>query len=226
MALAGHAVYSGNARLWQGDTTIRGDTIIVDDKTGNLEARGNVRTEMTLDEVDSEDRASASRRARRGAPSVRLRRRQAAGDLHRQGPHRSGREGDVTAEKLELFLKPAANELERAEGYGANGTVIVKEDGRTATGARLTYTAQDRDLPHDRNAGAGRRDDAGRLQEVGRSVVTFQRAVDTVSMSGNGVIRATQSQIRVSGGDPITEWRRSTRATSPSPSAAAPSSGA
>ena len=36
------------------------------------------------------------------------------------------------------------------------------------------------------------------------AVVTFMRAVDTVSMSGNGVIRATQTPDRVPGGDPIT----------------------
>src|SRR5204862_3227529 len=47
----GHAVYIGNARLWQGATKINGDTIIVDDKTGNLEARVNVHTEMMMDEV-------------------------------------------------------------------------------------------------------------------------------------------------------------------------------
>ena len=35
---SGHAVYIGNSRLWQGDTKINGDTIVVDDKTGNLEA--------------------------------------------------------------------------------------------------------------------------------------------------------------------------------------------
>ena len=36
-----------------------------------------------------------------------------------------------------------SNELERAEGYGANGSVIVKESDRVATGARVTYFAKD-----------------------------------------------------------------------------------
>ena len=35
----GHAVYTGNARLWQGDTEVHGDTIIVDDKTGQPRGR-------------------------------------------------------------------------------------------------------------------------------------------------------------------------------------------
>ena len=52
MDSAGHAVYIGNSRLWQGETKVNGDTIVVDDKTGNLEARTNVHTEMMLDEVD------------------------------------------------------------------------------------------------------------------------------------------------------------------------------
>ena len=43
--------------------------------------------------------------------------------------HMIGAEGDRHGEKLELYLKPDTNELERAEGYGANGNVIVKESG-------------------------------------------------------------------------------------------------
>ncbi|HEX6324809.1 MAG TPA: LPS export ABC transporter periplasmic protein LptC, partial [Vicinamibacterales bacterium] len=41
--VADRAVYTGDARLWQGDTTIQGETIVLDDKTGNLEARKDVR---------------------------------------------------------------------------------------------------------------------------------------------------------------------------------------
>ena len=50
--------------------------------------------------------------------------------------------GTSLARRSSSSSKPDTNELERAEGYGANGNVVVKESGRTATGARLTYTAE------------------------------------------------------------------------------------
>ena len=106
-----------------------------------------------------------------------------------------GAEGDVTAEKLELFLVKGANELERAEGYGANGTVIVKEGHRVATGARLTYTAKD-----EKYLMTGTPVEAVEIapndckKSVG-AVLTFRRAVDTVSMTGNTLIPALQTPI-------------------------------
>ena len=192
--LAGRAVYSGNSRLWQGDTTIRGDGITVDDKTGNLEATGAVQTEMTLDQVD-EKTGVRTPRPTKGSAELFVYDDAKRLATYTDKAHIVGPNGDVSAEKLELFLKPAANEIERAEGYGANGTVIAREPFRTVTGARLTYTAKGENFlmtgtpvkvvdtkPPDCTENIG-------------AVVTFVRAVDTVSMSGNGVIRATQAQI-------------------------------
>ena len=191
---AGHAVYIGNARLWQADTKVNGDTIIVDDKSGNLEARTNVRTEMTLDDVDTKTGA------RKPTPSIgeadsfvydeARRLATYTGKAHLIGP-----EGDVTAEKLELFLVKDANELERAEGYGANGAVIVKEGQRVATGARLTYTAKD-----EKYLMTGTPVEAVEIakddckKSIG-AVLTFRRSVDSVSMTGNNLIPALTEKI-------------------------------
>jgi lipopolysaccharide export system protein LptA len=132
--LTGRAVYTGSARLWQGDTTVRGDAITVDDKTGNLEATGNAQTDMTLDQVDEKTGVRTPTRTKGDAGSF------VYDDTKRLATytikaHMVGSAGDVTADKLELFLKPAANELERAEGYGENGAVIVKEMDERAPGA-------------------------------------------------------------------------------------------
>ena len=54
--------------------------------------------------------------------------------------HMVGTQGDVTADRIQLFMKQNAGELERAE---ADGTVTVKEGIRTATGQHLTYTTAD-----------------------------------------------------------------------------------
>jgi lipopolysaccharide export system protein LptA len=110
--------------------------------------------------------------------------------------HLIGSEGDVTAEKLELFLVSGANELERAEGYGANGTVIVKEPGRVATGARLTYTAKDQTyLMTGTPVEAVETAPQDCKKSVG-TVLTFQRgAVDRLKMTGNDLIRSSTAQI-------------------------------
>jgi lipopolysaccharide transport protein LptA len=191
---AGYATYSGNARLWQGDTSVRGDTIVVDDSSGNLEAHTKAHTEMTLDEVDKKTGARKQTRtigdgdtfvyddAKRLATYT--------GKAHIVGP-----EGDVTAEKIELFFKPDSNELERAEGYGANGSVVVKETGRTATGARLTYTVETETYLMTGTPVVAIETAPPDCKKSIGAILTFQRAVGTVSTSGNGVIRSVQNQI-------------------------------
>ena len=58
---AGVATYTGQAKLWQEKTQVQGDVIVVDDKSGNLTARGHVRSVMFFDEIDTEDQEDASR---------------------------------------------------------------------------------------------------------------------------------------------------------------------
>jgi lipopolysaccharide export system protein LptA len=192
--LAGRAVYSGTARLWQGDTTIRGDTITVDDKTGNLEATGTVQTEMTLDQVD-EKTGVRTPTPTKGSAELFVYDDAKRLATYTDKAHIVGPNGNVSGEKLELFLKPAANELERAEGYGANGTVVAREPFRTVSGARLTYTAKSENYLMTGTPVRVLETKPPNCTEHVGAVVTFQRAVDTVSMSGNGVIRATQAQI-------------------------------
>ena len=192
--LAGHAVYIGNSRLWQGQTKINADTIVVDDKTGNLEARVNVHTEMMMDDVDPKTNVRKSTKSIGESESF------AYDDTKRLATytdkaHLIGSQGDVTAERLELYLKKDVNELERVEGYGANGAVVVKEENRIATGARLTYTEKDQTYhitgtpveaieiaPNDCKKSVG-------------ATLTFRRAVDSITMKGPNLIRSVQQAI-------------------------------
>ncbi|MEN3339601.1 MAG: hypothetical protein V7647_3277 [Acidobacteriota bacterium] len=190
---AGHAVYSGNARLWQSDTSVRGDTVIVDDKSGNLEAQGNVRTEMMLDDVDAAGKRTQIRTIGEGNAFIYDDAKRLA--TYTGKAHMVGAEGDLTGEKIELFLKANANELERVEGYGANGTVVVKETGRTATGARLTYTVENETYLMTGTPVVAIETNPPDCKKSIGAVLTFQRAVGTVSTSGNGVIRSVQNQI-------------------------------
>lgn len=139
------ATYTGSVKLWQGnETTIKGDKIVLDDKNGNLVSTGNVVTEMYLDETDA--RTGEKRHTQTIGKSENFvyddAKRLA---IYTSKAHINGPQGDITANKIELFLKPAGtNELERAEAYASGTEVVVVKDGvRTARGSHLTYTAAD-----------------------------------------------------------------------------------
>ncbi len=57
----GRASYRGGAQLWQGDTAIRGDTIVIDQQKGNLSATGGARTTLMLGGATSIGRAEETR---------------------------------------------------------------------------------------------------------------------------------------------------------------------
>ncbi len=139
------ATYTGNVKLWQGtETTIKGDTIVLDDKNGNLTANGNVTTLMTLDEVNKEtgEKKRTESTGKSEAFVYNDARRVATYTIKAQV---QGPEGHVTAGKIDLFLKPTGtNELDRAEAYGSTTDMVnVREGVRLATGTHLTYTAAD-----------------------------------------------------------------------------------
>jgi lipopolysaccharide export system protein LptA len=137
------ATYDGNARLWQEDTEIRADKIVIEDKTGNLRATAKVVTSMKLSQAGDK----TSKTAKKADPEP----TNTTADelLYEDGKHRatytgnahmSGPSGDVTADKIELFLAEQGGELERAE---ADGNVISRQEARRAYGKHLTYLAKD-----------------------------------------------------------------------------------
>ena len=83
-------------------------------RSGNLEAQGTVRTEMMLDDVDAAGKRTQTRTIGEGDAFVYDDAKRLA--TYTGKAHMIGAEGDLTAEKLELFLKPDTNELERVGG--------------------------------------------------------------------------------------------------------------
>lgn len=137
------ATYEGAARLWQDDTEIRGDKIVLDDKTGNLHATTKVITTMVLTQASDKNTPKATPPPRREPTNT-----TADELLYEDGKHRatytgsvhmSGPDGDVTSDKLELYLGEQGGELERAE---ADGNVVSRQEQRRAYGTHLTYTAK------------------------------------------------------------------------------------
>src|SRR5262249_54148594 len=112
------ARYTGAARLSQGTTEIKGDTIEIDDKSGNLNARGTVRTRMKLEDVDPKTNQRVLTDSN-GASEV-----FAYDDAKRLAVYTGtsaararlvGAQGDVSGDRIELYLKQDTNELNRLE---------------------------------------------------------------------------------------------------------------
>jgi lipopolysaccharide export system protein LptA len=100
------------------------------------------------------------------------------GDAHMNGP-----EGDMKAAKIELYLKPSGDELERAEAYDA---LTLREQERTTTGSRLTYTTADEKYVVT-GAPVTIVDQCER--ETTGKTLTFIKATDSIVIDGNQQIR-------------------------------------
>lgn len=196
------ASYSGAANLWQGETTIKADTIVLDNKTGNLTARTKVSTLMLFDDVDPKTKqrkptrttATSDTLVYEDAKRLATYTGDAASKAHLVGP-----QGDLIGDRIELFLKADANELERAEG---DGEVTVVETTRTAKGSHLTYTADD-----DRYVMTGTPVEVVETtppsckKHVG-AVLTFKRSVASITIEGNGVYGQQSTPIACPAGRP------------------------
>ena len=217
---AGQAVYRGDATLWQGSTTIRADTITLDQQKNNLVAAGSAKSTLDLDtglssgsgnEIRYDDekrivtysgavlpptteRGAGSAGARSGAPS----------DSRRAVPVRdaqlSGPQGDLRGGRIEIVLAKEGNTVERLEGYTG---VTLKLDKRTARGSRLTYYASEEryvmsaagttrvTVTEAQTAASG----AVTCHETVGRTLTFYKSTDTISVDGNDQDR-TEMQVK------------------------------
>jgi lipopolysaccharide export system protein LptA len=182
---AGRATYTGNALLWQGDTSIKGASLRLDEKTGDLvgtSVEGSpVVTTSAFDQKEKDGKVTRARSittAKDFLYEEALRRATYTGDGHMSGP-----QGDLTAARIELYLKPAGDELERAEGYDS---VTLVEKNRKTTGSRMTYFSADQ-----RYVMTGTpvtiTDECGR-ETTGRTLTFFQ-ATDRIVVDGNQEMR-------------------------------------
>jgi lipopolysaccharide export system protein LptA len=134
----GKAIYTGGARLWQGDTAINGEKITIDESTGDLYSNTNVRTSFIMEQLDSKTQQ------KKRVPTI-----ASSQDMHYEdalrratyttNAHVNGPPGDLRGVKIEMYMIEGASELERVEAYD---DVNLKTDVRTATGARMTYLAK------------------------------------------------------------------------------------
>jgi lipopolysaccharide export system protein LptA len=182
------AVYTGHAQLWQGETTFKGDTIVVDDQKGDLSVSGRVVSKMVLDRVNPTTKAKEQTRsiatAREMVYEDRFRRATYTGDARLNGS-----EGDLAADRIEVYLAEGGGQMDRLEGYGA--VTIRTPEGRKATGARFTYRAAT-DEYEVTGSPMTYEDESG--ETTGNSL-TFSRSTDRIVVDGKGLRRTELKRI-------------------------------
>jgi lipopolysaccharide transport protein LptA len=181
------AIYQGNARLWQDDTEIKADRILLEDKTGNLHATTNVETTMMLTEGDAKPTQPTHTTADELLYEDAKHRAVYTVQAHMKGPT-----GDVTADRIELFLAEQGGQLERAE---ADGNVISKQENRRAYGRHLTYVAKD-DIYTMLGAPAKVYDDLPpNCKYTEAATVTFHKAGNSTAAVGTDTITQKSQKI-------------------------------
>jgi LPS export ABC transporter protein LptC/lipopolysaccharide transport protein LptA len=173
--------YTGEARLFQGDTSIKGETIVVDDKLGNLSASGGVASTTVLDSTDKDKQKQRARSIATGKDLTyddTTRRLRYTGDAHLNGP-----DGDMKAERIDLYLKESGDELERAEGYEK---LTLREQNRETTGNTMVYTTAD-----EKYVIVGtpvKIIDECERETIGRTL-TFFKSTNNIVVDGNSQVR-------------------------------------
>ena len=199
---ASRAVYTGRAQLWQGDTSIKGERVTLDDRTGDLAASGKVVSTMLLEQEDEQTKKKEKVRSVATSDTLvyeeALRRAKYTGTARLNGP-----EGDLSAPVIDLYLVEGGGEVERLEAYpekaaappaaAAPPVSLKTPDGRRATGARLKYVSD-----------GERYDMVGtpvriieECRETTGKTLTFFRSADRIIVDGN---EQTRTEVKGSGG--------------------------
>ena len=179
--------YSGNARLFQGaDTTIKAETIALDQKRGDLTAHGKVMTTTTREQTNKN--TQKKERVQSTATATDFKYEDEPHKLtYTGGAHMVGPEGDMTASRIDLYLKEAGDELDHAEAFTEGSEKLtLREQNRTTTGQHMTYTA-DRETYVVNGRPATVVDECTR-ETIG-TTLTFVKATDTILVDGNQQIR-------------------------------------
>lgn len=192
---AARAVYEGTARLWQGDSEIRGAKIEIDDKSGNLTANGTVTTVMLLQDTDPKTGKRTIQRTTGRSDAFdydEAKRLAVYTGTDKVQANIVGPQGDVTADRIELHLKAGTNELERAI---ARGKVFAKESNRNARGDHLTYTAADDLYVMTGTPVIAIEDTPPSCKKTTAPTITFKRSVENVHVASNSPVASKTEEI-------------------------------
>lgn len=175
----GAGSYTGGARLLQDKSgnQIRGETIAMNEKTGVLNASGNVMTVLPLARTD--DTAKGNSIGRAGEFEFDDAKRRA---VYAKEARLEGSQGNVRADRIELQLAAAGNDLQQLT---ARGTVKLNVENREATGQQLVH--QPSDGSYVLNGTPVRL--MQECQESTGRTLTFYRGSDKITVDGNDETR-------------------------------------
>ena len=184
----GLALYTGHARLWQGETTVQADSIELDERTADLKASGAARSTFILEEInpatDELEAATTIASAHDMHYEEEFRRTTYTDTAHVNGPY-----GDLTAAKVEMYMGETRGSMDRAEAYEAVKLLLNR---RIATGGRLTYFTDSGQYVMHGTPVQILEDMITECRETLGQTLTFFRAIETITVDGNGEVR-TQS---------------------------------
>src|SRR5262245_28397183 len=135
---AGQAIYTGNATMWQGETAVRAEKVVIDQGKGDFLGSGNARSTIALDTGVSVAHAADIRYDDAAQTITYSSTPNAAGAITAQA-QLSGPQGDLRADRIQVILAPTGGHITRLEAYT---NVSLKLDMRSAVGERLTYFAE------------------------------------------------------------------------------------
>jgi LPS export ABC transporter protein LptC len=181
------ATYTANAQVWQGDTSIRGEQITLNEKSGDLTANGSV---LTVIPMDHETKDKGKERVQTTASAAEFQYDEASRRAtYLRDARANGPQGDMTAAKIELYLKESGRELERAEAYEQ---VTLRDEERETKGSRMTYFALEERYVMD-GAPVVIKDECG--SETTGNRVTYNKRTDTIVIDNR-----QQTRTRTKGG--------------------------
>ncbi|MCA1586696.1 MAG: LPS export ABC transporter periplasmic protein LptC [Acidobacteria bacterium] len=137
---SGRGVYTDQARLWQGETSVRAATITVDDKRGDLTAAGEVVSTLPLGHANRPIPTNAKPTSSVGRGATFTYDDATRRASYEKNAQLNGPEGNLSGDRIDIVLAANENAVDRLE---ANGNVRVIVDKREATGTALTYHPSD-----------------------------------------------------------------------------------
>jgi lipopolysaccharide export system protein LptA len=182
------ATYTGDALLWQDQSRISGETIILDNTSGNLTAKNGVRTTMIVLAEDEKTKEKKSSESKVTADLLVYEdaKRLATYTVTGKTPAvLNSAEGTITGDKLDLYLKESGNELDRLVADGK--LVTTKLEKLYATGKHLVHTAVDQKyVMTGEPVDAIQKDDEGKCKQSKGLTLTYVRGTpDTMRLEGD-----------------------------------------
>ena len=177
------ATYTGNALLVQDKSRIAAETIVMDDRSGNLTARVKVRSTMMLEDEDPKTKVRKLTETVATADNLVYDDAKRLATYTATGPAPATlktAQGDMRGNRIDLYLKESGSEIERAE---SDGNVSVKLETLYAKSKHLVYTAaKDEYVLTGDPVISVKKDEQGSCKETRGNTMTYLRAEDRTSV--------------------------------------------